>query len=70
MTLGTLIVGQPFALQAKMAWKYPTKYHQIPIPNTWGSGPLLHMACMSLIRFNWFLCKKNYFFHRDVSFGE
>ena len=25
-TMGTLIAGQPFALQAKMAWKYPTKY--------------------------------------------
>ena len=32
---------------------------------TWGSGPLLHMACTSLIRFNWFLSKItqiNYFF--------
>jgi len=24
---------------------------------TWGSGPLLHMACMSPLRFNWFLFK-------------
>jgi hypothetical protein len=23
---------------------------------TWGSGPLLHMACTSPISFNWFLC--------------
>ena len=33
MTVGTLIAGQLFVLQAKMAWKYPTKYHQTPIPN-------------------------------------
>jgi len=24
---------------------------------TWGSGPLLHMACTSLVRYNWFLSK-------------
>jgi len=24
---------------------------------TWGSEPLLHMACMSPLRFNWFLFK-------------
>src|SRR6202167_1067071 len=25
--------------------------------NTWGSGPLLHMACTSPMRVHWFLCK-------------
>ena len=24
---------------------------------TWGSGPLLRMACTSPVRFNWFLCR-------------
>jgi hypothetical protein len=39
---------------------------------TWGSRPLLRMACTSLIRCNWFLSKITYIyiFHRDVSFGE
>src|ERR1700729_3219912 len=36
--------------------RIPATSYLVPL-FTWGSGPLLHMACMSPIRFNWFFCK-------------
>jgi hypothetical protein len=35
-----------------------TVIHQLK--STWWSGPLLHMACTSLVKFNWLLCNMTY----------
>ena len=40
---------------------------------TWWSGPLLCMACMSPLGFNWFLFRMawiNWCFHKNVSFRQ
>jgi hypothetical protein len=51
-TRGTSVAALKSAILA------PNDYVAISSPEfTWGSGPLLRMACTSPMKFHWFLCK-------------
>ena len=49
--------GTASTTDAKRARKMARDRMKRSSTKTWGSGPLLHMACTSPTRFNYFLCK-------------